>query len=352
MKNLKIVISAAGAPGTTSLIRILKSIKERNIYIIGIDSDLNAGGRFLADKFYQVPLSTDHNYIDSIMTILKIESPDLFFVVSSNEILTISKHKEYIEDYCGCKVIVNHSSSIETVSNKQKLYSILEEKGTVPVPKFKEPKSLEQFINAVESLGYPDKPVCFKPYISKGSRGFRILDHSMNRRHLLLNEKPESIYMTLDEFIKIFEADEKFPELLVMEKAEGIDYDAMTLSYKGESLLTTVKTREKSKWGIIVNGELIYSPKHIQYCKEISRIFNLNYNNSIQFIGEKIIEVNPRTSTYIYWEDFNEPYLAIKLCLGEISPEHIKEYMYKIPYGKRLCRYMDQFSFYENETFF
>ena len=43
-----------------------------------------------------------------------------------------------------------------------------------------------------EELGYPDRPVCFKPVFSSGSRGFRILDPTVDRAHQLLNERPGS----------------------------------------------------------------------------------------------------------------------------------------------------------------
>ena len=34
---------------------------------------------------------------------------------------------------------------------------------------------------AARELGYPDRPVCFKPVFSSGSRGFRILDPTVDR---------------------------------------------------------------------------------------------------------------------------------------------------------------------------
>ena len=71
----------------------------------------------------------------------------------------------------------------------------------------------------------------------------------------------------------------------------------------------------------------------------------LSYNISIQFIGNKLIEINPRTSTYIYQDNLIEPYLAIKLLLGELTPEQIREYNGKIDYGRRMIRYMDQIFF-------
>ena len=52
---------------------------------------------------------------------------------------------------------------------------------------------------AARELGYPDRPVCFKPVFSSGSRGFRILDPTVDRAHQLLHERPGSVAMRLEE---------------------------------------------------------------------------------------------------------------------------------------------------------
>jgi predicted ATP-grasp superfamily ATP-dependent carboligase len=147
--------------------------------------------------------------------------------------------------------------------------------------------------------------------------------------------------MSLDEFVEIFRDDE-FPELILMEFVEGVHYDAMCLAEEGELLLTTVKTREASRWGVITKGELIYYPDLVEICRQIIREIKLSYNIGLQFIGDKIIEINPRPSTFIYQDDLNEPYLAIKLVLGEISHDEVKRYQNNVRHGRRMIRYMDQ----------
>jgi predicted ATP-grasp superfamily ATP-dependent carboligase len=147
--------------------------------------------------------------------------------------------------------------------------------------------------------------------------------------------------MSLDEFSEIFK-NGRFPELIVMEVVEGTDYDAMCLADEGIPLLTTIKTREASRWGVIVKGELVERPDLVEICEKIVRVVELSYNVGLQFIGDKIIEINPRPSTFIYQDDLIEPYLAIKLALGEISHDEIKAHEGRIRYGRRMVRYMDQ----------
>ena len=145
--------------------------------------------------------------------------------------------------------------------------------------------------------------------------------------------------------VEIFKKEKEFPKFLLMEKVSGSEYDAMALCFKGETLLVTVKSREKQRWGVISKGELVNKPEIVNSVKKIIKEIPLSYNISLQFIGTKLVEINPRTSTYIYQENLIEPYLAIKLLLGEITKEEIKKYQEKIDYGRRMIRYMDQIFF-------
>lgn len=345
MRSINILITSTGSPGTTTLIRKLKGTKERQIRVVAVDMNPEAGGRFLSDEFYCIPPAhMENEYIESLISVLKKENIDVFFPVSDYEIPVIAKNKERILKEVSVKIIINDYNTIINSNNKYLLYKTLKEKTSVEVPNFYYPRKLEEFIKYSRKLGYPDKKICFKPHVSKGSRGFRIISDSISKKDLLLNYKPNSLYMSMDEFIDIF-SNETFPDLLVMEYLDDINYDAMILGNGKESLLTTIKTREESRWGTIVKGELIYNEKIINYCDEIVKVFGLKYNNSIQFIGNKIIEINPRTSTYIYGDDFNEPYLSVKKVLGEITDDEIRDMRKDVPYGLRMCRYMDQISF-------
>lgn len=340
MKPLKILVSASGAPGCSTLIKQLKRIGERKIHIVAVDMDGEAIGKFLADDFYQVPSADHPEYLNAMLNIAKKEAIDVFYVVSSAEVLKIAENKKRFEEL-GCKVTASTPEAIRKAANKYGLYKTLRENTDVPVPEFYNPRTLDEFVECAHKLGYPENRVCFKPHDSKGSRGFRILDAHISRRDLLLNYKPESTFMSLEEFTEIFSEGE-FPELMIMEHVEGIHYDAMCLADDGEPLLTTVKTREASRWGIIVKGELVNKPELQTICDKIVREIGLSYNFGLQFIEDKIIEINPRPSTFIYQDDLVEPYIAIKLALGEISHGEIRLFQEKIHFGRRMVRYMDQ----------
>lgn len=342
--NIKIAVTAGGAPQAATLIRYLKNHGEADVHVVSLDMNEEVCGRFMADSFHTIPKAGSDEYRDAVLDIIAREKPDAFVNSCGADVPHIAAMRADIEKI-GTKVLVSDPNVINDADNKHTLFSTFKDVASVGVPEFCSPSCLDEFVEMAKKMGYPDRDLCFKPHVSKGSRGFRVLSNRFSRRDLLLNHKPTARYMTLDEFVSIFKDAPEFPDLLLMEVAEGEECDVMTIGYEGDALLTTVKSRESHRWGIIDRGELIERPELVEATKAVIERMPLDYNISIQFIGGKIIEINPRTSTFIYWDDFNEPWMAVKLALGMITPEEVKAYQEKVPLGKRMLRFMDQVFF-------
>jgi carbamoyl-phosphate synthase large subunit len=347
--EIKIAITAGGAPQSATLIRHLKHNKDCTpVHITSLDMNHEVCGNFMADSFHKIPAAGSPGYRDKILEIIQIEKPDAFLNSCGADVPYIAKMKNEIEAL-GTKVLVSDAKMIELADNKYRLFTKLQNIPGIEVPEFYSPSNLKEFVEIAEKMGYPERDLCFKPHVSKGSRGFRILTNRFDRRDLLLNYKPTALYMTLEEFVELFTNADEFPQLILMEVVSGEECDVMTIGHNGEALLTTVKSRESHRWGIIDRGELVDRPELVRSTSKIIEQIPLDYNISIQFIAGKIIEINPRTSTFIYTEEFNEPWLAVKLALDLISPMEVKAYQNKIPYGTRMLRYMDQIFFKNND---
>ena len=342
-KSIKIILTACGCPGASTLIRMLKQNGERPITIIGTDMDPEAVGRFLCDGFYKVPTGTSSDYIRRMADIVEKEKPDILFPESSNEVLPLARALDVFESL-GTKVIVSNPEAIENCVNKYLMYETLRKRANIELPAYGTASTFEGFLETIGKLGYPDKPVVFKPHVGKGSRGVRIIDPGIDRKKQLLEEKPISKFMSIEEFKEIFQNtdDSEFPDLLVMEYLEGIEKTADSIALNGRELLTTIKTVEQARWGVIVRGELIRDENLVEQARRILRAIPLSYCVNIQFISDRLIEINPRVSTFIYQQDLIAPYLAIKLALGEMTEDDVSTYKTKIDYGRRMVRYMDQ----------
>ena len=341
MRDLTILITAVGCPGASTCIRYLKSISERRIKVVGVDMDKEAVGRFFCDSFLQVPASHTADFVNCLVDFVKKESVDCLIPSSSFDVEPVSNNLDKFDT----TVLVSDIDVLRIANNKAKFYNILKTNSSIDLPEYRIVKSLSDFLEAYDILHGKGKNVCFKPVASKGSRGFRYLDTDVNKADILLNYKPESKLMSVDEFIDIFKEEENFPELMVMEKLEGEEIDSMVIGLDGEALLITYKTREAERSGTIIKGEQVKRSEIDEIIKKIVAILPLKYNFSIQFIGNKPIEINPRLSTFIYSNEWNELYFAIKLALGEFSKEDIRSLQMNVPIGTRMIRYFDQIFF-------
>jgi carbamoyl-phosphate synthase large subunit len=340
---IKIILTACGCPGASTLIKRLKGNGEREVKIIGTDINNEAIGRFLCDGFYKVPSGTSNEFIPAMIDIVEKENPALIFPESSNEVLALAKAREKFEEM-ETKVIVSSPEAIQASSNKYLMYETVKQSGKVDLPEYSSASNLDDFVAASERLGYPESPIVFKPHFGKGSRGVRIIDPKADRKSQLMDEKPTSKYMSFDEFIEIFKdvEDTDFPDFLLMEYLEGIEKTADTLALDGRALLTTIKTVEKARWGVIAEGALVRDDFLVEQTEHVLNSIPLSYCVNVQFIAGRLVEINPRVSTFIYQQNLIAPYLAIKLALGELSEEDVIAYQERIDYGRRMIRYMDQ----------
>lgn len=338
---IRIALTATGAPQASTLIRHLRRNGEHDVHLIALDMNADIIGKHQADEFYQIPEAGAEGYREAILDVVHKLKPDVILNCSENDLPELAFLKDEIEDL-GTVVLSSQYEDINRLLNKRTLYETLADVDGIRIPVFKSPKNLDEFVEMAKEMGYPDKDLCFKPAVSKGSRGFRILSNRFDRKDLLLNHKPISRYMPLNEFVSIFKDASEFPDLLLMELAEGDEFDVMSVAHKGEALLTTVKSRESQRWGVIDRAELLDRADIRAMAEVVIREFNLSYNVLIQFIGGQLIEASNRTSSYIFQDDLCEPWESIKLGLGISTPDQVRARAKNIRYGRRMIRYMDQ----------
>lgn len=348
LNPITIVLTAAGCPGASTCIKRLRGIRERTVRVIGADADPEAVGRFLADGFERIPNADEPGYIDALVSLCGQVGADCLIPASSYETNVVAAHLDRFET-AGVKVLVSPLEALEVANDKFRLYDALRDAPDVRVPEFRLVRSLDEFMAAYEELGGRDRRLCFKPPYSKGSRGFRYLDDTTSRRDLLMNSKPDSKFMSLSEFQEIFRDEADFPDLLLMEVLEGEEIDSMVIGMDGEALLVTHKTREKERGGVITQGEHVDRPGITRSIEQIVERIPLRYNFGIQFIGGALLEINPRLSTFLYTDEWVEPYFAVKLALGECSKADVRALQAEVPMGLRMRRYFDQCFFYADQ---
>src|ERR671935_747047 len=245
MRDITVLVTASGAPGTAALLRALRTNGERGVRIVGTDMSPQAIGRHFCDRFYVVPPGRDPAFADAVLDIVRRENVDAVLPQSSFDLLGLAEARER---FVGTTVLVSAAEAIRVANDKALTYGMLERIG-LRAPAWRRVTGGRALALAAEELGYPERAVCFKPVFSSGSRGFRVLDATADRGRQLVEERPGNLAMRLTEVLELL-PDEGGPELLVMELAEGPERTIDGIANEGQVLLAHAKTREAMRAGL------------------------------------------------------------------------------------------------------
>lgn len=339
---LRLLMTACGAPGAPGIIKCLRNNGEREVFIYGVDMNPEAVGFAMVDDGRVAPPGWDPGFADFILEQARTEGLRGVMPLSTMELEALSAAKERF-DRCGVSVLVSDLAGLRTANNKGALMEIAARCG-VPVPRFVRAQTVEQFEEAVRALGFPERPVCFKPEFGKGGRGFRILSNSHDPFDDLFEQKPGSVFTTLQHVLDTLRTRASFPRLLVMENLPGAEYSVDLLCRDGEVLAVVPRVRTAIRLGICFVGETVRDQRLINFSARLVKEMRLSYCINLQFKLDvdgmpRLLECNPRVSGTIVLcaaAGVNLPYLALKLALGEpvlpVEPQ----------WGTSMIRYWDE----------
>jgi carbamoyl-phosphate synthase large subunit len=334
-KPTTILVTAAGAPGAAALLRGLRENGEREVRLVGVDMSERAIGRHLADAFHLVPPGADVGYADAILDVVERESVDVVLPQSSHDLPQLAAERGRFP----VPVIVSGTETVRRSNDKAETYELLQRIG-VRGPEFRRVTGAAGVEAAARELGYPDRPVCFKPVFSSGSRGFRVLDPTVDRAHQLLYERPGAVAMRLEEAVELLPEDGV--DLLVMELATGGERTVDGIADGTKIVLGHPKTREAMRAGLAMYFESLDDEALMETANRIVEGLEIEWFFNIQLVGDVVIEVNPRISTIVYQEDLNLPWLAVKRALREISDEELAALQGRVRPGRTALRFFDQ----------
>jgi carbamoyl-phosphate synthase large subunit len=353
LDTLTVLITGAGSPGTPGVIKSLRTVKECTLKIIGMDIVSDVPSKALLDKFLVGPKASDPHFIEDCLKLCTTEKVDVILPMVSMELPKFSKHREQFKRI-GTKVSVSDYHPLLQAMNKGTLIQALKETG-IPVPRSITVNTVMALREAIYALGYPQQPVCMKPTVTDGSRGFRILDSKKDRLELLFYEKPNSVYLSETELFDILKDSSDIPETIVMEYLPFEEYSVDILAKHGEVMIAIPRLREKIADGVSVKSVIVKEDDVIDYASQIVKELGLHGNIGVQIRRDihhqpKILEINPRiqgTIVHCTAAGVNLPYLAIKLVKGlPISQEELN-----VLWGTRMARYWDEAYFDENGHF-
>lgn len=327
MRDITVLITAAGnvfMPGTTACLR---NNGERNIRIVGADMNDDPTMLEMVDAYYPVPRGDSEEYVEVLLDICRKENVDILLPIMSVELNVLSANIKRFEEI-GTKVSVSGLNPLKIANDKLLLFDFL--KGNnLACADYYPVSTIDELKKAVSLLGYPQKKVCVKATGNSGSRGFRILNAQQSRFDSFFHDKPNSSEISLEELIDILSERDSFPELMVMEYLGGDEYTVDLLADKGIVLYNCCRKSLRMENSIMLDSIVVDKPEVGRICSEVVETLGLDGNIGFD-IRERvdgtpvIMECNPRITAGIpvfYYAGINLPYLCIKKILGEELPE-------------------------------
>ncbi len=345
LKDLTVLVTAAGAQFAPGLVNCLRNNGERQIRLIGTDMQDDPTLGELFDRLYVVPSARSESYVDALLSICRTEHVDVLLPFMSAELLALIDRQAEFEAM-GTKVSVSDRRSVELTNNKLRFYEFLRD-NRLPVPRFAPVRTADELLDACRAVGYPERAVCVKATELSGSRGIRIIDASMSRYDILFGQKPNSFYTTFEELEATLRERPTMPEMMVMECLPGVEGSIDLLADQGNILYMAYRESNVNLASIPQEATLADNPEAYAIAEAVIRKLGLTGNADLDFKYDAeghpvLMEINPRiaaTMQIFHVGGMNLPYLRIKQLLGEKLP------VCSIHYGVKMHRrYLEMFS--------
>ena len=299
--KVNVLITCAASQIMPSVIKLIRKYEKREIRVIGIDSkplNLSIGG-YYCDSFYKAPMGHEREYLDFIKKLIQKESINIIFPGSDEEVIELSKIKEYLKKH-NCHVTCSSEKITNIAADKYKMLCKLQ-KNDIPVGKFYNPQSLDDFQKAAKDLGYPAKKFILKPKKGRGSKGLRIVSSKNIDRYenFLLNK---NFNTNLEEIVTLFkDYPDKIKDFVLMEYFPGDKYSADVLVSNGEVKSMVIRNNWKE---LKINpptqlADIVFDEDVREYSTKICNLLKFDYFIQIETgRGEDgkpyYIETNPR----------------------------------------------------------
>src|SRR5215212_8695848 len=159
MRELTVLVTASGAPGTAALLHALRENGERRVRLVGTDMSARSIGRHLCDAFHLVPPGSDPGFPDAVLDVCRREGVDAVLPQSSFDLPGLAAHRSRFEDE-GVAALVSSPDTIHRSNDKAETYALLQRLG-LPGPEFRRVIGAAAVAEAAHELGYPGRAVCF-----------------------------------------------------------------------------------------------------------------------------------------------------------------------------------------------
>jgi carbamoyl-phosphate synthase large subunit len=303
-RKLHLLLTSVGGLGVPKLIEALRAQPEFDLTITGVDTSADAVGAQFVDKFFQVPRGDQSEYAEAILEICNRHEIELVVPQSDSEALSLSEAESRFSA-AGCCILGSPYRTTRLMVDKYLWLSHLRDKG-IPVLRFHRPRTADETEAAFADLGYPNKPVVFKPIASSGSRGFRLICANFNELEHILTSRSE-IFLSASRLLALLRDADRMPQFLLMEYLEGEGFSVDVLVRRGKVAYVIPQRRLAPIHGSIAaalverNEEIRQSVERIVGAFSIKHLINIDMGYRYRSYNGGVFpyDINPRPSAII-----------------------------------------------------
>jgi hypothetical protein len=303
--------------GTYQLIGLLRSA--HTVTIIGSHPVASTPYLQVCDEVIPEPDCTGEAFVAAALEICRTHRIDVFVAGRESQAVAAA-----LPDFsaAGVRVQVSSAEAIGSLAAKGSSYELAAKLG-VEIPAYELVEDIAGYREACRRLGLAGLPICIKPDLDHGGRGFRVLDDSA--QSLASLGEPPSVRVAPQVVDLLLSSIESFDPLVVTEFLPGLELSIDCLSSPDGELLLALPRR---KGGLEWTRELVADAA----AQEIARVMvegcGLRYLSNVQVKyaldetrGPVLLEVNTRAASGLYQScrasGVNLPALALALTLGE-----------------------------------
>lgn len=331
--KIKILVTGGGSVLGQSIFKALNfSSYAKNIKLFYTNSEPECAAYYFnstdfynlkIEKFFNVPIAKDNNYIPTIKQICEQEKIDLVFGGTEHEIFALSSLKE--QEGFENKIVCLSSKFVDITTDKYNLGKFFD-KYEISAPKTDLYSNIDFFI---KKYGFP---LIIKPRVSSASRNIKIIKNSQELPKELFDSENKVV---IQEYIgDITEEYTVGCYLDMISKKDSYIIMKRTLTYDGAS----------------GTGKVIYNSEIIKYCKKIMQAFVKEGFEG----GAFNVQLRARDNSYEAFE-INGRFSSTegpRARLGFNAVEaSIDNYLYKLPYDKFNPQIDSQFLRYYEEVY-
>jgi carbamoyl-phosphate synthase large subunit len=247
-RKLHILLTSIGGLGVPKLIEILRAEADFDLTITGVDAGTDPIGAHFVDQYFRVPRASEDGYAQALLDVCSNCGVELVIPESDGEAVALAQAESTFAA-AGFKVLCSPYRTTRVAANKYLLMCRLREHG-VPVPAFHLVHTVSEAEAALAQLGFPERPVVFKPVDSAGARGFRIVCSGFDELKHVLNSKKETL-LSAPRLLRMLRESPDAPEFLLMEYLAGDSFSTEVLVRDGRAAYIVPQRRVVPKHGSV-----------------------------------------------------------------------------------------------------